>query len=78
MWYSGIDLHKRTVALHTLDADGAVVRQANVPARREVLTASFATLPGPYQAVVEGTGMWYGVRDLLSAQGIDLRLGHAK
>ena len=46
MWYCGIDLRKRTVALHTLDADGAVVRQANVPARREVLTAYLATLPG--------------------------------
>jgi len=40
MWYSGIDLHKRTIALHTIDADGTVVRQAQVPARRDVLTAS--------------------------------------
>ena len=48
--------------------------------RRSVapLTAYFDALPGPHRAVVECTGMWYWVRDLLVRQGIDLRLGHAK
>lgn len=78
MLYSGIDLHKRTLAIHTLDAAGALVRQADLPTRREAITAYFATLPGPHQAVVECTGMWYWLRDLLVPQGIDLRLGHAK
>jgi transposase len=78
MLFSGIDLHKHTVAIHTLDAEGAVVRRANLPARHGALTAYFATLPGPHRAVVECTGMWYWVRDLLVPQGIDLRLGHAK
>jgi len=49
-----------------------------VPAQRESLTAYFAALAGPHRAVVECTGMWYWVRDLLGAQGTDLRLGHAK
>ena len=78
MLFSGIDLHKRTLAIHTLDADGTVLRQGTVPARRDALTAYFATLPGPHRAVVECTGMWYWVRDHLAAEGIDLRLGHAK
>ena len=78
MLYSGIDLHKRTIAIHTLDASGALVRQADLPTHRDVITAYFATLPGPHQAVVECTGMWYWLRDLLVPQGIDLRLGHAK
>ena len=78
MLFSGIDLHKRSIAIHTLDADGAVVRTANLPAQRGALTAYFGTLPGPHRAVVECTGMWYWVRDLLVPQGIDLRLGHAK
>lgn len=78
MLFSGIDLHKRSIAIHTLDADGAVVRAANLPAQRNALTAYFGTLPGPHRAVVECTGMWYWVRDLLVPQGIDLRLGHAK
>lgn len=78
MLFSGIDLHKRTIAIHTLDAEGAVVRQATLAARRDALSAYFATLPGPHRAVVECTGMWYWVRDLLRPQGVDLRLGHAK
>ncbi len=78
MMYSGIDLHKRTLAIHTLDDAGQVVRKANMPTHREAITAYFATLPGPHQAVVECTGMWYGLRDLLVPQGIDLHLGHAK
>lgn len=78
MWYTGIDLHKRTLALRTVDAEGTVVQRAVVPAQRESLTTYFAALAGPHRAVVECTGMWYWVRDLLGAQGIDLRLGHAK
>ncbi len=78
MMYSGIDLHKRTLAIHTLDDAGRVVRKANMPTHREAITAYFATLPGPHQAVVECTGMWYWLRDLLVPQGIDLHLGHAK
>ena len=78
MLYSGIDLHKRTLAIHTVDATGTLVRKADLPTQRDAITAYFATLPGPHQAVVECTGMWYWVRDHLTAQGIDLRLGHAK
>jgi hypothetical protein len=78
MLFSGIDLHKRTVAIHTLDAAGATVRTANLPTQRRALTTYFEALPGPHRAVVECTGMWYWLRDLLVAQGIDLRLGHAR
>ena len=78
MLYSGIDLHKRTLAIHTVDAAGTLVRKADLPTRREAVTAYFATLDGPHQAVCECTSMWYWVRDLLVPHGIDLRLAHAK
>jgi hypothetical protein len=68
MLFSGIELHKRSVAIHTLDAE-TVVRAANLPAQRRALTAYFGTLPGPHRAVVQCTGMWYWVRDLLVPQG---------
>ena len=35
MLFSGIDMHKRSVAIHTLDAAGTVVRAANLPAKRQ-------------------------------------------
>lgn len=59
MLYSGIDLHKRTIVIHTLDTAGTVVRKAKLPTQRSLISTYFATLPGPHQAVVECTGMWY-------------------
>jgi transposase len=78
MLYSGIDLHKRSVAIHTVDAGGTVVRRADLPTNRAAVSAYFATLDGPHQAVCECTSMWYWMRDVLVPQGIDLRLAHAK
>jgi len=57
MLFSGIDLHKRSVAIHTLDAAGTVVRTAKLPAHRRALATYFDTLPGPHRAVVEAAPM---------------------
>ena len=73
MLYSGIDLHKHSLVIHTVAEDGSAVREAELATTRLALTAYFATLPGPQQAVVEGLGSWYWVRDLVVPHGIDLR-----
>jgi transposase len=78
MLYSGIDLHKRSLVIHTLDAAGASVAERELPTDRRAVRAYFAVLPGPHRAVVECTSSWYWLRDLLVPEGIDLRLGHAK
>jgi transposase len=78
MLYSGIDLHKHAMVIHTVAEDGTAVREAEFATTRPALTAYFATLPGPHRAVVECLGSWYWMRDLVVPQGIDLRLGHAK
>ena len=78
MLYSGIDLHKRSLVIHTVDADGSAVPEAEMPIARGAVSAYFATLPGPHRAVVECVASRYWLRDLLTAEGIDLRLGHAK
>src|SRR5918911_476101 len=78
MLYSGIDLHKRSLVVHALTADGATAREAELAATRPAVTAYFATLPGPHRAVVECVQSWYWLRDLLAPRGIDLRLAHAK
>lgn len=78
MLYSGIDLHKRPLAIHTVDAAGTVMRKADLPATRAAVSAYFAMLKGPHQAVCECTSMWYWVRDLLVPQDISSRLAHAK
>jgi transposase len=79
MLYSGIDLHKHSLVIHTVAEDGTLVREAELATARPALTAYFATTgPGPHRAVVECLGSWYWVRDLVVPQGVDLRLGHAK
>lgn len=81
MLHSGIDLHKRTVVIATVDADGRPIRDVQLPTKREAITRYFAALdggPDAQRAVVESTSTWYWLRDLLAAQGVDLRLGHSK
>lgn len=81
MLHSGIDLHKRTVVIATVDADGRPIRDVQLPAKREAVTRYFAGRPGgpaAQRAVVESTSTWYWLRDLLVSQGVDLRLGHSK
>jgi transposase len=78
MLHSGIDLHKRTVALSTVDARGKGVDDAQLPASRAAVRAYFEAHRGPHRAVVESTASWYWLRDLLVPLGIDLKLGHSK
>lgn len=79
MWYSGVDLHERSIALQPVDVDGTVVRQARIPAQREVRTAYFATLSGPHQAVVGCTGRCgTGCATSSPPRGLTSGLGHAK
>ena len=47
MLYSGIDLHKRTVAIHTLDAADYVIRKADWPIKRALTTIYIRRAAGP-------------------------------
>ncbi len=78
MLYTGIDLHKRTVAISTVDESGAVVREASLPTCRATVARYFNRLPEPTVATVEATSSWYWLRDLLEEQRVPLTLAHAK
>lgn len=81
MLHSGLDLHKRTLAISTVDPEGRPVRDVQLPTTRDAITAYVAALPGgptAQRAVVESTSNWYWLRDLLTAQGVDVRLAHSK
>lgn len=41
------------------------------------LRSYFAQFAGPHQAVVESTGFWYWLADLLDELGVELLLAHA-
>ena len=78
MLHSGIDLHKQTLAIATVTADGEPVRDTQRPTSRPAIRAYFESMPGPHRAVVESTSNWYWLHDLLASAGVDLRLGHSK
>lgn len=78
MYYTGIDQHRLSSVLTTFTPQGERLRQVTLPNDRGLLSHYFAQYPGPHQAVVEATGRWYWLRDLLAPQGIDLHLAHAK
>ena len=77
MFYSGIDQHKHNCMITTYDANGQRVKQQRVLNSRAQLRRYFAAFSGPHQAVVESTGFWYWLADLLEDLGVDLTLAHA-
>jgi len=77
MWYTGIDQHKRDSVLTTYGPEGPRVKQSRVPNRPQALAQYVAQFPGPHQAVVESTGGWYWLADVLAPLGVELLLAHA-
>jgi len=79
MLYSGIDLHKCTVVIATVDETGKAQSESSLPATRSAVARYFRHwLPEPTLATVEATSSWYWLRDLLDQQGVPLTLAHAK
>jgi transposase len=78
MLLSGIDLHKRDLVIGTVDLTGSVVEQRRLRPTPGAVLQYFRGLPGPHRAVVEATGSWYWIADLLHEHDIELKLAHAK
>ena len=78
MLYSGIDLHKRTVVISTVDEAGRVIAEDSLPTSRVAVARYFQWLPEPTVATVEATCSWYWLRDLLEQEQVPLTLAHAK
>jgi len=78
--YTGIDLHKRTTHLTTVDENGTVAGQKRLPCRRDRFRQYFRSFEGDgsRQTAVETTTGWHWVGDLLNAEGVTLKLAHAK
>ncbi len=78
MYYSGIDLHSDNSYITTMDDDGTIVKRQRVANDDKLVLEYFHSLPDPHKAVVESTTGWYWLDDLLSDNGIELTLAHAK
>ncbi|HVO74576.1 MAG TPA: IS110 family transposase, partial [Ignavibacteriaceae bacterium] len=78
MYYTGIDLHKFTSYLTTVDSSGIIIKQENLKNVAHNFVQYFQSIPGEHQAAVESTMTWYWVNDLLTSLNIPLILAHAK
>jgi transposase len=77
MIYTGIDLHKTNMVITTIDSNGAMLARQKLPCLKPAVIRYFDRFPHPHRAVVESTGSWYWLSDLLGELGIELILAHA-
>lgn len=78
MYYTGIDLHKFTSFLTTVESDGKVVKKDNFKNLPHNFIQYFSSIPGQHITTVESTMSWYWLSDLLDSINIPLILAHAK
>ena len=78
MYYTGIDLHKFTSYLTTVDSSGKLVKQADIKNVNHNFIQYFSDLGDENITTVESTMTWYWLNDLLSSMNIPLVLAHAK
>lgn len=79
MMLHAIDLHKRTLEVATMPAEGeGEPRVVQMAACERALGSYLAQWPASrHRVVVETTGSWYWIADLLRAHGAELKLAHA-
>ena len=78
MYYTGIDLHKFTSFLTTVEPDGNILKKENFKNSPQNFIQYFNSIPGEHIATVESTMSWYWLNDLLDSINIPLVLAHAK
>ena len=67
MYYTGIDLHKKTSFITTVDDSGKVVFRRNFANKEEQILDYFQNLDAPTKIVIESMCSWYWLHDLLKA-----------
>ena len=72
MYYTGIDLHKKTSFITTIDAGGKIVTRANLQNVEEDILAYFANLGDETKIVIESMASWYWLYDLLTGEGFEV------
>lgn len=78
MYYTGIDLHKFTSYLTTVDSSGNIIKQQNIKNVDHNFVQYFSNIGTEHITTVESTMTWYWLNDLLTSMNIPLILAHAK
>jgi len=74
--YVGFDLHRRTIAVCVKTADGTIVEQQTLPARRPALLAWAQSRTTPWTGDMEATIFTGWVYDLLKPMAFELKAAH--
>ncbi len=72
MYYTGIDLHKKTSFITTIDESGKVVFRRNFANQEDLILEYFVNLDGPVKIVIESMCSWYWLHDLLTAHNFNV------
>ena len=70
MYYTGIDLHRKTSFVTTIDSSGKIVNKVNLCNDEVVILEYFLNLEDDTQVVIESTASWYWLYDLLTEHSI--------
>jgi transposase len=78
MLYSGIDLHKRSLDICTLDNNGTTIALRKMKTDKEKIQSYFSQWNEPHKAVIECTSGWYWLSEFLTSLNVTVVLAHAK
>ncbi len=76
MYFTGIDLHKRTSFVTVIDEEGRTVQKANLSSMAEQILAFLGRLAGPTRIVIESSSSWYWLYDALTEAGYPVEISH--
>lgn len=76
MYFTGIDLHKRTCFVTVIDEQGKVVQKANLCSVAPEILAFLNKLEGANQIVIESCSSWYWLYDALTEVGYSVEISH--
>lgn len=72
MYYTGIDLHRKTSFFTTIDQGGQIIRKSNLANEESRILSYLKALAEPTRIVIESTANWYWLYDLLIDNGFDV------
>lgn len=78
MYCSGIDQHNLFSVITTVNDDGIIIKQAELKNNGFDILNYFFSIGKDHCADDETTGGWYWLKDLLSSNGINLKLAYVK
>jgi len=72
MYYTGIDLHRKTSFFTTINERGEIVKKSNLRNEEGQILNYLKELVEPTRVVIESTANWYWLYDLLTDNGFDV------